>query len=181
MSRFVLIFILAIGQTSIACLRSETNAEKRVAPEISAVRTPSDQTAKIIRNEGWEIPGLKNSRLTRERTNFKSVNGRQIFSTVFTTAMDENAALDSDFFTDDERLTLHFFPQGMSIITRQVVALDAGGKPFCYIVEFSPRGVSAIITLFFYDNDGDGRFETVSAQSENETTKFPEWVKQSAR
>jgi len=81
------------------------------------------------------------------------------------------------FFTDDERRTLLIFPRPYDLVVNNLVAYDFKGKTFCYMITVNPEGIGANNILYFYDFDGDGRFETVRTHSDVYMPELPDWAK----
>jgi hypothetical protein len=73
------------------------------------------------------------------------------------------------------------YPIAIEIVYR----FDIGDRPFCYKVKGYPldgdskRGytyLASVYYLYFYDNDGDGRFETFEQNESERDIHIPEWA-----
>ena len=92
----------------------------------------------------------------------------------------------ADFFSAEEHQALNIKPEyGLQI--REIRQYDIDGRTFCYVAEVSPakvgkdnRIISTVPTtssLYFYDNDGDGKFETAQwGRSFGFGLHAPQWV-----
>ena len=70
--------------------------------------------------------------------------------------------MDGSFFTPDEQRTL-----GMSdafsgeLVVSDIWGHEVEGRLFSYLAHVHPPGIGAMTSLRFYDDDGDGKFESV--------------------
>lgn len=163
--------LLVCTVTACAAINNKTRAslpqqaegqEKRDA----ATDSPPN-TERVLRLEGWEIPGLAVSVEVGKRSLFKTAGTKvpQLYWTWLRpkTKLDEEFFIDDNYFTGHERGALHLLPGKLAVI--KIVRYDIQQKPFCYVVFIHPQGVGATNGLAYYDEDGDGKFEGVERAS----------------
>ena len=157
-----------------ACVHTESEVLKEEMASASPVEASSPTLDFTVLNEnGWEIPGLKDSVAGKQR--IRGDNPRITVTNY--SARDANGKhlkLAASFFTDDERRTLRLHPNLNPLVISSIGKQDFDGKTYCYTVVVYPEGIGADMFLFFYDMDGDGRFETATTRPH--TPDLPNWV-----
>jgi hypothetical protein len=171
---------------------------------------------RLINPEGWTIPGLPGSHPVGHKTAIPGSPGVKVYSTELRPGKSNAPIRLTDYETPAEGGVLIARPRHDIQLNLGIVRYEANGHIFAYVVGTEtaaecvllPKkgqrcsGVSLgdITRLIYYDNDGDGRFETfeVSYGSavvippglagkdldqyvwEHRYVKVPAWVKQNA-
>ena len=153
---------------------------------ITVQSTHASGVRRVIKKEGWKIPGLAQSRIAGYRRAF-AAHGEapvQIYVTAFKPIREivVNTSLYS-FPEDGETLVIRQLP----ISIRSIVRYEVGGKAFCYSIQgvealYNKRtdtgGYGGEYGFLYYDNDGDGKFESfeIGGHILPFTPKVPTWV-----
>jgi hypothetical protein len=177
MTKALLVTVLIFVQLT-ACVHSESEIVSVASPNAVASQTPSPEPSRtVLKESGWQIPGLKNS-VAGKRVERKSENSSKVSVTKYVPGYIKGKPprLEPSFFTDEERRTLRFFSSNFDLVVSDIWGYDVQGKTFCYQVHVHPQGIGATIILYFYDLDGDERFETVK-QLGGFNPELPSWVK----
>lgn len=137
---------------------------------VKADLPPNIQPEKLINDAGWEIPGLAQARMLRppelQRTRDPNV---QLYNTYFKPEMETLIRRPFPSRRKPKPEQARWISQGLkvSLIEERVI----NGRKFCYrltVYEIFhdsatglPRYSDNLETLLYYDEDGDGRFETL--------------------
>lgn len=125
------------------------------------------EKGRVMREDGWEVPGLAAGVQMGERGLFRasSAAAPQIDLTWLrpTVKGDDEFLIDDNYFREDERKALRLLPGRLAVI--KIARYDVNQKPFCYVVFVHPQGVGATNGLAYYDEDGDGKFEVIERAS----------------
>lgn len=157
----------------VSCNHIQNDTPQLVSSNVIVSETPlPEQRNVVVKETGWEIPGLKNSKVIE---NDKSENNSPLRLKEF--ALNKRTIIEPTFFTDTEREVLRTF-KGQLVIY-QLWGYEFKGKSFCYLLLVHPPEIGANIVLRFYDNDGDGKFESVDNGDRKSTLApyIPDWVK----
>ncbi len=124
---------------------------------------------RVVKEQGWEIIGLRQSRVVEPRHIFEGYGEKPapIYATAFKPNQGFVAEVPLYYRLLEGGEVLAITEQSISI--RSIVRYDVHEKIFCYFV----RGVAAFYDkksghggyggeygLLYYDNDGDGKFES---------------------
>lgn len=164
-------FIVLIGST-IYC-HSSLAQSKNVAKD-----TQVKPYSKTVRENGWEMPWLNDTSVSNIQN--LSLNSLTVVSSQLKVKKD--LAFNIDLFYNIESsselsiLSGNYFIQDLEKYT-------INEKDFAYRVNFTPEifdngnriRVRAIMRIYFYDENGDGKFETRYINLKN--LKLPEWIK----
>jgi len=159
---------------------------------VSAQQDDERRLKAVTRRDGWEIPGLRGSRLTsREEWPWNEDAGKaRIFLSILrprggAVLLEERAHY---YLREDGSLRV----DPVAIRTASIRRYDVEGKPFVYAyfgigirVGKDDDGRKHLITLgcsggaVYYDDDGDGKFERFEALlgAEGFKPRIPEWVR----
>lgn len=151
----------------------------------SKVHAQSLQTIKItrVKNEGgWNIPDLKNLKTITSRTRFYFSKSPLLPSYIVIFAPQQEVKIFPNYFVIlDDNKTLQVKTQEMAI--EEVRQFDVDHHIFCYAIqavgivsmrdEF--KGYGGRFGVFYYDEDGDGTFETME-YGLHTYPHIPEWV-----
>jgi hypothetical protein len=160
----------------------------------SAVR-PQDQglthVKRVINRKGWEIPGLLQSRAVSSRQILKGFgNGSSdMYVTVLKPDSEVIAPIPS-YSSQDNGETI-FVGQRQAAV-RQILKCDVDGRTFAYVLQLiiilddpenNRRGYAGEFGLRYYDNDGDGKFESLEPGDPlvNVNFRIPAWALQKER
>lgn len=132
---------------------------------------------RVVKNEGWPIPGLKMNQEVLEVTKLvrggKTINEARLVTT-------EDVFITLNLYGLVEN---SLYVRASTCILRQLYSYEYQGKVFAYRVSLVPtvtgedgirHFVGAAFTLHYYDEDGDGRFEV--RYSDLNTEVVPKWV-----
>lgn len=170
-----------------------------VGPQLfSAVSAQEDDERRVravTRRDGWEVPGPRDSRV-RSREQWLGngdAAGARIFRSILRPKGGAILLEERAHYYLREDGTLRIDP--VAIRAASIRRYDVEGKPFAYayfgigirVIKDSDRRKS-LITLgcsggaVYYDEDGDGKFETFEALlgTEGFKPRIPEWVRQYA-
>ncbi len=208
-SKMVLILVLAV----VLAMSAESLGAAGESNSSGVKGTPVER---LINPEGWTVPGLLGSHPVGHKTAIPGSPGVKVYSTELRPGKSNTPIRLTDYETPAEGGVLIARPRHDIQLNRGIVRYEANGHVFAYVVGtvtaaecvLSPKkgrhcpGVSLgdITRLIYYDNDGDGRFETfeVSYGSavvippglagkdldqyvwEHRYVKVPAWVKQNA-
>lgn len=157
-----------------------TAPQKDVAAIPQVASSPDEQ--KVMKEGGWEIPGLAQGKVTQPRTVFRSsdVDGVRVYWAWLRPEAQEGEEfiIEDAYFSADERKTLRLIPGEQAVM--KIARYDVGERVFCYQVTIHPKGIGAMNALVYYDEDGDGRFETVERGSvlPSFVPRIPQWTRQ---
>jgi hypothetical protein len=177
MTKILSVTVLVFFQM-LACVHKENEFMPTASPNV-AIETPSPEPSRTVLKEGgWQIPGLKNS-VVGKRIERKSENNPKVSVTKYVPGYVKGKPprLEPSFFTDEERRILRLFPSDFDLVVLDIWVYDVQEKIFCYQVHVHPQGIGATTILYFYDTDGDERFETVKTHSGGFRPELPDWVK----
>jgi hypothetical protein len=165
---FVLISVFFIGCN---CTKNDTPQLMPSNVTVSETLLPEKRNV-VIKEEGWEIPGLKNSKVIKSNK-LKSNN----LLTTKAYALNKRTVIEPTFFTDNEREILRVFKG--ELVIYQLWGFEFEGRNYCYSLLVHPPGIGANIPLRFFDSDGDGKFESVEGGDSKliSTPYTPNWVK----
>ena len=144
-----------VGITQNAPLHNVKRQEKP-SPEIPA------NDRKVVKESGWEIPGLSESEVVAPRTAYKGKESEGMFVTWKHPKLQKNGLaflIKEEYFSEEERKVLGLYPG--NYVVMKISQYDVSGREFYYVLQIHPDGVGAISDLYFYDEDGDGEFESV--------------------
>jgi hypothetical protein len=167
-----------------ACSLSEKGSAKNTSVTIPAqnvntsMQTTSSKALKVTRESGWEIPSLKQSRVTRSRQTLSNKNDEPV--QIYWTWLEpqQESLLDTSSYLPEELKVLRL-ESGVWSVTR-VIEYDVDERKFCYVILIHPQNAGALSALHYYDEDGDGNFETVergNAHFVSFIPRIPQWVK----
>jgi len=136
---------------------------------------------------GWEIPGLGQSKLVypRKLVEFYSEKPVHLYLTGFKPEQEVIVSVPLYYRLRENDAALVIRQEQASIIS--IVKYELNKKDFCYEVqvylvsynkETGVKGYGGQLGLRYYDEDGDGKFESYDMGSGNPPfiPKIPEWV-----
>lgn len=144
----------------------------------------------LINQDGWELPGLRGSRVVSRRQVLQGdATRRRTFLSVLR-PKDGSVLLDqrAHYFAREDGTLL---VQPIAIRTSSITRYDVGGKPFAYAyfggglrIMVTPDAGKLLIPLgcsgglAYYDEDGDGVFERLDVLDGTAgfEVRIPEWV-----
>lgn len=169
----VLIIFVLTPVFLIGCNHTKIDTPQLVSSNVTASETllPEGKNV-VIKEEGWEIPGLKNSKVIESR---KSESNNLITTKAY--ALNKRIVIKPTFLTDKELEVLRVFKG--ELVVYQLWGFEFEGRSFCYLLFVNPPGMGANIRLRFFDSDGDGKFESVdNGDGKSTYTPYiPDWVK----
>jgi hypothetical protein len=141
---------------------------------------------RVIKEGGWEIPGLAQSEIVDQRHSFKGYSEKpvpQLYVIAFKPSRKVIVALPQYFFRNDEEMVV----RENQIEVRSIEQFDVNKKVFCYVVGglivisnkiTGESGYAGIFIAVYYDNDGDGKFEAYDLRGVPAPfiPKIPKWV-----
>ena len=149
----------------------------------------------LIKPAGWKIPRLR-SLVVVSRSPWQEIeDGIEVYRSVLRMRGKNSSILfeDLDFYEFDESgksLTV----RTNSLMVDEIIRYDVAGKAFAYVfsgtcVSLGPRTrrgrsvlyMGCMTRMAFYDEDGDGIFETRNNRLMPGRESVPAWVKQSAK
>lgn len=141
---------------------------------------------KIIKTDGWKIHGLENSVIVVPRkAQSRDISEQlQVYETMLKPEKETVFKIDSYILSEDGK-TLYQSPK--TFFVSRIAKYDIEGKVFCYSInvinvvtdkELKPLGYGGASFLFFFDDDGDGIFETYQRTGEPGTfaPRLPNWA-----
>jgi hypothetical protein len=180
MRKFLTLYSLIL-LALIACNHKSTDNSHQVSANVSVIETPFPlRKNTVVKNEGWQIPTLKES-VAVKFSKPKTANPSNLSVTEYKLGYvkEDLPVLEKSFFSDEERRTLRLFPSDFGdLVPSNLLGYEINGRKFCYVVNVHPKGVGALIPLYFYDLDGDEKFETATTQSGRLVPDLlPDWAK----
>ena len=156
--------------------QNDTKTEKPIRPRKGA-----------IKQRGWRVPGINEYR-TVSKVIKRQVNGIEVTIREFKADARPVVDLDSNTVGNIDRhginVTLQMAKKKKRLFdVRDFATYEINGRVFAYGVSLVPVVVEetvqtyagAMYKLFYFDEDGDGRFET--RYSGSPLPKIPEWVR----
>jgi len=142
----------------------------------------------VINDDGWKIPGLAQSRVTDSRKLIPKgygVSGVPLHITVFKPRREFITTIFLYGLKEDEKILVMGQRRGA---VESIIKCDIDNKVFVYIVQFvsvhyDPQtgrgGYGGIYGAQYFDNDGDGIFESYEpgAPFVTPSLRIPEWVR----
>jgi hypothetical protein len=167
---FVADALIDIGMLCAKRKMAFADGDSSLLNEIVKADLPPDiETGKLVRDEGWEIPGLAQARMLRppelQRTRDRSI---QLYYTYYEPESEMLIKRPFPSRRKPKPEQAQWTSQGLkvSLIEERVI----NGRKFCYrltVYEIFhdngglPRYSDNLETLLYYDEDGDGKFETL--------------------
>jgi hypothetical protein len=141
----------------------------------------------VIKYGGWEVPGLVQSRIVTPRTLMRSKTQEAIPVYVAVLEPEEEAVVDTNLYKLLDGKTIYIVPMKFSIT--RISQYDVDGRIFCYTVfvvrvfadpESKSQAYGGQSSLTYYDDDGDGRFETLEQGNIRQLNnpRIPKWAQQ---
>jgi hypothetical protein len=129
----------------------------------------------VVREVGWRIPGLDGSKAV-ERIEVKGAGdgAAKVYVTKYAPSTPGAFVIGESFFSDEERTPLKTF-SGELVVT-SLWGYEVNGRAFSYLALVHPPGVGALNRLRFYDEDGDGKFESAEHASGGMVPALPRWA-----
>lgn len=123
----------------------------------------SPNLVKVLKKDGWDIPKINPSELFKsEITYFQNtpvvLNGYKLHKS-FDTKVDFYA-LDNDTAIIKESQVIEVKTIGTFSFGGKIFAYSIVGSPFGYLPDGDRSGIGIIYRVFYFDEDGDGKFET---------------------
>ncbi len=149
----------------------------------SPISDPSD-IAKVIKEKGWDIPGLQQSRvLSRGIVAKGSLTGGPVHITRFRPEQEFIVSIPT-FSLSDDRKTLFLEQRDGEV--NLIFKCEVNNRVFAYVVQLVEvfydsknrrSGYGEIYGAHYYDNDGDGRFESYEpGHGYVKDLRVPGWV-----
>lgn len=156
--------------------------------------SPKGRLKRAVKQDGWEIPGLSKSKpLGRERDQRYSLSkdrdSLEIFITGFQLPKKEIVAQISTFGVSENVEEVRVSIWNCAIMN--IAKYEVGNNAFCYPVRAVGKscsdeqtlsgkvrhcGSGGMFTFRYYDNDGDGKFETFT-QGDYNPPNIPAWAR----
>lgn len=160
-------------------LAGSANSQKLPSP----TSDPSD-VAKVVKEKGWDIPGLQQSRvLSRGIAPKGSLRGGAVNTTQFRPKQEFIASIQTFRLSEDQK-TL-FLEQRVGEVNL-IFKCEVNNRVFAYVVQLVEvfydsknrrSGYGEIYGAHYYDNDGDGRFESYEpGHGYVKDLRVPAWV-----
>jgi hypothetical protein len=169
----------------IACQSSLALTQENDTPRLKTIVTPG----------GYDIPSLNRLVLTSRTLHMRTEDGAEVYRAVLRMKTKGAKILFEDTSTYHFNAvdgTLNIVPS--PIMADELVRYDVGGRPFAYTVlgtgvALGPQMrhgrrvtyLGCIVGFAFFDEDGDGVFETLNLRAgpltSNKGFHVPEWVK----
>ena len=137
----------------------------------------SENGKRFEKEDGWEIPRLGSGRLEKE----------YFFQTTTDTGEKIKVAVtDYDTSSPDTEEPFKSIGQSLGLIhVRYVKAFAVDGQRFCYRVQANRVGHGSVFPFSFYNEDGDGKFETLLLDEKDEKgavsfsspPHIPRWIR----
>jgi tetratricopeptide (TPR) repeat protein len=147
---------------------------------------PDIQPEKLVNDAGWEIPGLAQSRMLRppqlQRTRDRSI---QLYFTYYEPEVETFIKRPFLSRRKSKPVEAEWVSQGLKV--RLIEERVINGHKFCYRLDVEemfhdkvtgfPKYTNYSETLLYYDEDGDGKFETLEEGLDYFARgHFPTWV-----
>lgn len=132
---------------------------------------------KVVNNNGWKVPELRE--LVFVSQSEVKLGSRIVNRRTLRPRKEINAEY-MNFFQNEEGLTVNIVP----VLVRNVYEFKLGNRPFAFEVTYVPftvddygirRILGALMRRFYFDEDGDGKFETLYESSTMPET-IPGWA-----
>jgi hypothetical protein len=151
------------------------------APAATVVRSQSvPPLFRVTRRIPWLIPGESQFNIVL-KTSIEKVNGALVESKTFQCS-GEFPLTEVEFYYVRSGGELYVNP--LLLAVQHISSYSIGGRTFAYRVALakvnvrsdgSREYIGAIFTLYYYDEDGDGKFET--RYGDLTSLKLPDWYK----
>ena len=142
---------------------------------------------RIVNKQGWKIPGFGEMSIFKARDVWKvrSDEGNeefQVYSTLYKSKHEVISEVPTYALADDGVL----YVGTRSVAIDEIVQFDVGGRVFSYNVNCTLKsfdakthigGSTGQITLYYYDDDGNGVISTLETGRPPYSPRLPEWVK----
>lgn len=169
----------AVGTLVLAVVSSSMGAISAGSSDAS-----ENSPTRVINESGWEIAGLSASRIVAARKPLEELGSGAAHITMLKPRTEVITKIPI-FWLTDSGATLHTRQQGIAI--RSIHRYDFDGHVFCYALlgvgsfydEKTRRGgYGGEFILIYYDNDGDGKFESfeIGNSARSFTPTLPAWV-----
>ncbi len=169
-----LFLIMNTGSFTIVKSKAQTT---NISSTFSSNRLSSNK--KVVNKNGWDIPGLKSFNVLPE-TEEVEVDSIKVKKKIFRSSEEPITKL--ELYSVDENGTIHV--SSITCAVRHLFAYEFNNKLFAYQTILIVTNVlsnktrvymGAAYSLFYYDEDGDGLFETRIGASMLQ--EIPEWSK----
>jgi hypothetical protein len=154
MVSFVLLTVLFIGA---GC---KSSSYQNAAQPVSAAKSIPTPSRRLIKEEGWKIPGLAVAKEVRPPSLLQAASSDRVkvYSSWLGPLSRAAAPITlRDYLSEQELKELGITAKKLHVLT--IVKYDLGDRPFCYAVKY--RAKYTIDALHYYDEDGDKNFELV--------------------
>jgi hypothetical protein len=154
MVSFALITVLFTGS---GC---KSNSYQNAAQQVSAAKPSPTTSRRLIKEGGWEIPGLAVAKEVRPPILLQAAGNEKVkvYSSWLRPISNAAAPVSlRDFLSEQELKELGITAIKLRVL--MIVKYDLGDRPFCYVVKY--RSTYTVDGLHYYDENGDGNFELV--------------------
>ena len=136
----------------------------RVQAKSMAASEAERQMFRIVRRGGWAVPGF-NRTLVASATRLVDIGGREVQKKKL--QLPQEPLTDVEFFYTQNNGDL--VVNSVAFVVRDLFSFQVADKVFAYEVRLVPVSVGeggvrtyagAMVTLHYFDEDGDGNFET---------------------
>jgi hypothetical protein len=142
-----------------------------------------DASPKVIKEGGWLIPGLSESKVKEARRRYQGYEGMEVYFTVLKPQRDIVTQFTPEELEHKARvLTFH----NRHWLVDDITQYDINHQVFCYMVSVSMVDLSgpdktlvrymASTGIVYYDEDGDGKFETLDLGNNLRPPHIPQWL-----
>jgi hypothetical protein len=151
----------------------------------SASEVGQGKIKRIINEQGWKIPGLAQSQIVAPRglVFIQDEKSLDVYSTWYKPKREVTTEIPSYWLTDDGEVLK---TRTQTVAIQEIMRYDIEGRIFSYMVVGTAKfydqktghgGYGGQFTLYYYDDDGDGRIETYEPGGIPYKPRLPKWVK----
>jgi hypothetical protein len=154
MISLVLLTALCIGSSC------KSSSYQNAAPPVSAEKPSTTPSRKLVKAEGWKIPGLAVAKEVISPILLQAASNEKVkvYSSWLSPLFEAPAPVTlRGYFSEQELKELGITAKNLRVMS--IVKYDLGDRPFCYVVKY--RAKYTIDALHYYDEDGDKNFELV--------------------
>lgn len=162
--------------------QTTANLETLANAQGSLADAKQDDSSKIIKKPGWEIPGLNQSKIKMARQPFGGINDAQVHFTV----LKPKREIVIEFTPDDLEHQAPLLSKHKWLVNN-ITEYDINRRVFCYKVSMSVVDIggsnntlirySASTSVVYYDEDGDSKFETLDLRKTWGPLRIPQWLR----
>lgn len=141
----------------------------------------------VVNQSGWEIPGLTDNEVVDPRKQLASAYGVRAVPLHITVLRPKRELMETIDLYGSKDGGETVVVRKRRVVIRSIIKCDVNGRVFLYLVQvgmvvYDPvskkNGQSGLFGLAFYDNDGDGIFESRESGpfAVTPNLRIPDWV-----